>query len=170
MAEENTNTTANTEQTNELDTLRAENERLKGENTKLRESVNSASADASKYKKQWQATLSEAERKEAEAAEQRKAEIAELEQLRMEKRVSGYTAKLMAVGYDAQTAGIMAAALPDGIGDAYFEAQRNFIDGKVQATKNELLSKQPTVTPGSAPAKEVAEAEAQKKLYSAFGL
>lgn len=170
MAEENTNTTANTEQTNELETLRAENERLKGENTKLRDSVNSASADASKYKKQWQATLSEAERKEAEAAEQRKAELAELEQLRTEKRVSGYTAKLMAVGYDAQTAGIMAAALPDGIGDAYFEAQRNFIDGKVQATKSELLSKQPSVTPGTAPAKEVAEAEAQKKLYSAFGL
>lgn len=170
MAEENINTTANTEQTNEVETLRAENERLKGENTKLRESVNSASADASKYKKQWQATLSEAERKEAEAAEQRKAELAELEQLRTEKRVSGYTAKLMAVGYDAQTAGIMAAALPDGIGDAYFEAQRNFIDGKVQATKSELLSKQPSVTPGTAPAKEVAEAEAQKKLYSAFGL
>lgn len=170
MAEENTNTTANAEQTNELETLRAENEKLKGENTKLRESVNSASADASKYKKQWQATLSEAERKEAEAAEQRKAELAELEQLRTEKRVSGYTAKLMAVGYDAQTAGIMAAALPDGIGDAYFEAQRNFIDGKVQATKSELLSKQPSVTPGTAPAKEVAEAEAQKKLYSAFGL
>ena len=170
MAEENINTTANAEQTNEVETLRAENERLKGENTKLRESVNSASADASKYKKQWQATLSEAERKEAEAAEQRKAELAELEQLRTEKRVSGYTAKLMAVGYDAQTAGIMAAALPDGIGDAYFEAQRNFIDGKVQATKSELLSKQPSVTPGAAPAKEVAEAEAQKKLYSAFGL
>ena len=170
MAEENINTTANAEQTNEVETLRAENERLKGENTKLRESVNSASADASKYKKQWQATLSEAERKEAEAAEQRKAELAELEQLRTEKRVSGYTAKLMAVGYDAQTAGIMAAALPDGIGDAYFEAQRNFIDGKVQATKSELLSKQPSVTPGTAPAKEVAEAEAQKKLYSAFGL
>lgn len=170
MAEENTNATENTVQTNELETLRAENERLKGENTKLRESVNSASADASKYKKQWQATLSEAERKEAEAAEQRKAELAELEQLRTEKRVSGYTAKLMAVGYDAQTAGIMAAALPDGIGDAYFEAQRNFIDGKVQATKSELLSKQPSVTPGTAPAKEVAEAEAQKKLYSAFGL
>lgn len=170
MAEENTNATENTEQTNELETLRAENEKLKGENTKLRESVNSASADASKYKKQWQATLSEAERKEAEAAEQRKAELAELEQLRTEKRVSGYTAKLMAVGYDAQTAGIMAAALPDGIGDAYFEAQRNFIDGKVQATKSELLSKQPSVTPGTAPAKEVAEAEAQKKLYSAFGL
>ena len=170
MAEENTNATENTVQTNELETLRAENEKLKGENTKLRESVNSASADASKYKKQWQATLSEAERKEAEAAEQRKAELAELEQLRTEKRVSGYTAKLMAVGYDAQTAGIMAAALPDGIGDAYFEAQRNFIDGKVQATKSELLSKQPSVTPGTAPAKEVAEAEAQKKLYSAFGL
>ena len=64
----------------------------------------------------------------------------------------------------------MAAALPDGIGDAYFEAQRNFIDGKVQATKSELLSQQPSVTPGTAPAKEVAEAEAQKKLYSAFGL
>lgn len=170
MAEENTNATETTEQTKELETLRAENEKLKGENTKLRESVNSASADASKYKKQWQATLSEAERKEAEAAEQRKAELAELEQLRTEKRVSGYTAKLMAVGYDAQTAGIMAAALPDGIGDAYFEAQRNFIDGKVQATKSELLSKQPSVTPGTAPAKEVAEAEAQKKLYSAFGL
>ena len=170
MAEETTNATKNTEQTNELETLRAELDRLKGENTKLRESVNSASADASKYKKQWPATLSEAERKEAEAAEQRKAELAELEQLRTEKRVSGYTAKLMAVGYDAQTAGIMAAALPDGIGDAYFEAQRNFIDGKVQATKSELLSKQPSVTPGTAPAKEVAEAEAQKKLYSAFGL
>ena len=47
MAEENTNATENTEQTNELETLRAELDRLKGENTKLRESVNSASADAS---------------------------------------------------------------------------------------------------------------------------
>ena len=170
MAEETINTTETTAQTNELDTLRAEIEKLKGENTKLRESVNSASADASKYKKQWQATLTEQQKKEEEAAEQRKAEIAELEQLRTEKRVSGYTAKLMAAGYDAQTAGQMAAALPEGMGDAFFEAQRNFIDGKVQATKNELLSKQPTVTPGTAPAKEVAEAEAQAKLRSAWGL
>lgn len=153
-----------TENTPSLTELEAEINRLKEENAKLKTSVTNASADASKFKKQWQATLSEQERKETELKEQREAELAELTQLRNEKRISGYKARLMDAGYDSKTAETMAGALPEGIGDDYFAAQKAFIEEKIQATKKEMLDSQPSVRTGEAPKAQAAEEAEREKL------
>lgn len=150
--------------------LEAEIAKLKEENAKLKTSVSTASSQAADFKHKWQATMSEQERREQELAEERANEKAQLQQLLAEKRISGYTARLMEVGYDANTAKVMASALPDGVADEYFEVQKSFIAGKVQATKSELLNSQPSVTPGNAPTKEMTDALEKEKLRKAFGL
>ena len=152
------------------DALKSENDKLREEIAKLKSSVTAASSQAADYKRKWQATMSEQERRDQEIAEQRAAEKAQLEQLLTEKRVSGYTARLMEVGYDAQTAKVMAAALPEGVSDEYFSVQKSFIEGKIQATKSELLNSQPSVTPGASPTQKASEAAEMERLRKAFGV
>ena len=154
----------------DLNALKAELDKLKEENAKLKSSVTAASSQAADFKRKWQATMTEQERREQELAEERAAEKAQLAQLLTEKRVNGYTARLMEVGYDAQTARIMAAALPEGVNDEYFNAQKSFIDGKVQATKSEMLNSQPSVTPGASPSAQATEAAERERLRKAFGV
>ena len=84
---------------------------------KLKESVQRANAEAADYKRQLREKQTEAERAEAERAEREKAVQEELARYRTNERISGYQAKLMAAGYDAETAQVMATALPEGIGD-----------------------------------------------------
>lgn len=169
--EENKKTeTKTTQQTPDTAALQAEIARLKEENAKLKTSCSDACADASKYKKQWQATLSEQEKAAAEAAERQAKTEAELLAYKTNERMSTYKAKLMEIGYDSATADIMAKTLPEGIGEDYFTAQKTFIEGKVAATKNEMLNGQPTVRSGNAPTSESVEAEEKAKLRAAFGL
>lgn len=151
-------------------TLQAEIAKLREENAKLKTSVSAASSQAADYKHKWQATMSEQERREQELAEERANEKAQLQQLLAEKRISGYTARLMEVGYDANTAKVMASALPEGVADDYFEVQKSFIAGKIQATKSELLNSQPSVTAGTSPSKDMVDALEKEKLRKAFGL
>lgn len=122
----------------------AEIEKLKAANT-------NASADASEWKKQYRATLDEATRKEAERAEAEQAMREELTALKAEKRISDYTKKLMEAGYDAQTAAVMAAGLPEGISDDFFNSQKAFLDNQKQIAKTEALNNQPTLSVGTPP-------------------
>ena len=118
---------------------------------KLKASVTNASADASSWKSKFRATQDEATRKEAERAEADEALKQELAALRAEKRISTYTAKLMEVGYDAQTAASMAANLPEGISDDFFATQKTFLDNQKQLAKTEALNNQPSLSVGIPP-------------------
>lgn len=119
---------------------------------KLKAATTNASADASEWKKQYRATLDEATRKEAERAEAEQAMREELTALKAEKRISTYTAKLMEVGYDAQTAAVMAAGLPEGISEDFFATQKAFLDNQKQIAKTEALNNQPNLSVGVPPA------------------
>ena len=118
---------------------------------KLKASVTNASADAANWKKQFRSTQDEATRKEAERAEADEALKQELAALRTEKRISIYTAKLMEVGYDAQTATSMAMNLPEGISDDFFATQKTFLDNQKQLAKTEALNNQPSLSVGVPP-------------------
>lgn len=128
----------------ELAKLQAENERLRNANTK-------ASSDVASFKRQLQERMSAEEKAEEERKERRAAELAELEELRNEKRISQYTAKLMAGGYDAETASIMAKALPDGVQDTYFETVKAHNESITAKAMADALKQQPKPTPGGVP-------------------
>lgn len=169
MAEE-VITTPETPETPDIESLQAEKAKLAAENAKLKEAVSTASAQAADYKRKWRDSMSEQERKDAEIAEQRAAEKAMLDQLLTEKRVSGYAERIVAAGYDPATAKIMAAALPEGVGDDYFAAIKSGMDARIEATKNAMLNTQPTVTGGTTPTAEDANKAELEKLRRAFGL
>lgn len=131
--------------------LTAENESLKKDSEKLKAAQSNASADASEWKKKYHSTLDEASRKEAERLEAEQAMKEELNALRAEKRISSYTAKLLEVGYDAQTATSMAMNLPEGISDDFFAQQKSFIESQKQIAKTETINGQPKLSVGEPP-------------------
>ena len=110
-----------------------------------------ANSEAAENKRKWQATMSEQEKKDAEIAEQNKARDEELQMYRNKERISSYKAKLMEVGYDAQTADDMAQTLPEGISDDFFAKQKSFIDDKVSAIKQEKFNSNPPLEGGEPP-------------------
>ena len=131
--------------------LMAENNTLKADAEKVKKTISNANADAAKWKDQYRATLDEAKRKEEERAEADEALKAELTALKAEKRISTYTARLMDVGYDAQTAASMAANLPEGISEDFFGAQKKFLEAQKQQAKTEALNNQPGLSVGTPP-------------------
>ena len=58
----------------------------------------------------------------------------------------------MEVGYDAQTAATMAASLPEGISEDFFNQQKSFLDAQKQLAKTEALNNQPGLSVGTPPA------------------
>lgn len=135
----------------QISELKAENDALKKDGEKLKAAQSNASADASEWKKKYHSTLDEASRKEAERVEAEHAMREELEALKAERRISSYTAKLMEVGYDAQTAASMAMNLPEGISDDFFAQQKSFIESQKQLAKTETINSQPKLSVGEPP-------------------
>lgn len=142
--------------------LKAENENLKKDSEKLKAAQSNASADASEWKKKYHSTLDEASRKEAERLEAEQAMREELNALRAEKRISAYTAKLLEVGYDAQTATSMAMSLPEGISDDFFAQQKSFIESQKQIAKTETINGQPKLSVGEPPSVQKEDPEMKR--------
>lgn len=155
-----------------VESLQTENDALKKEIEKLKVANTNASADAAKHKRsaeEWKEkfrnTQDEATRKEAERAEADEALKQELATLRTEKRISTYTAKLMEVGYDAQTATSMAMNLPEGISEDFFIQQKTFLESQKQKAKTELINNQPKLSSGETLAPSNDETEKYRKWF-----
>lgn len=144
---------------------KAENEEI----TRLKNALSKANTEAANWRKQYTATLDEAKRKEVEAEAQRKAEQEELATLRREKTVGIYAKKYMAAGIDGATADIMAAALPDGVGDDYFTAIKSFMENQRKALDVSALNKQPGLSVGMPPS-GANKSDLDKQLDKIFGL
>lgn len=155
-----------------VESLQTENDTLKKEIEKLKAANTNASADAAKHKRsaeewkeKYRSTQDEATRKEAERAEADEALKQELAALRTEKRISTYTAKLMEVGYDAQTATSMAMNLPEGISEDFFIQQKTFLESQKQKAKTELINNQPKLSSGETLAPSNDETEKYRKWF-----
>jgi DNA repair exonuclease SbcCD nuclease subunit len=120
-----------------------------GETQKLRDALNKASSQAADYKRQLHEKMSADELAKAQREERENALREELESLRRERTVSNYTTSYLAMGYDAETAKSLAANLPDGLGEEFFSAQKNFLDSRVQQIRTEILNSQPQPTAGA---------------------
>jgi hypothetical protein len=155
------NVTTQTEETAKapsVEELQAKLIAVEAEKEKLKKAMDAACSDAAKQKKEaakWQeqfkATLDEQKRKEFDTEEATKALMAQLSEYKTKERVANYKAKLMSAGYDDSTANTMATALPEGIDDTFFEAQKTFLENTKQAIKTQTLNAQPSLSVGTPP-------------------
>ena len=141
-----------------VEELQAQLAAMEAENGKLKKAMDAACSDAAKQKKeaakwqdQYKATLDEQKRKEFDTEEATKALMAQLSEYKSKERVASYKAKLMSAGYDDPTASTMATALPEGVEDSFFEAQRAFLEQTKQAIKTQTLNAQPSLSVGTPP-------------------
>ena len=148
MSEIETNVTALEQQTQDID-YKAEFERLKLENDKLRKATTNASADASRFKKELQARMTEDERVKAEREEQTAKLQAELDALRKDKTVSEHKANFIGLGFGADMAQTAAEALADGnLGDM-FNSLKAFITQRDKEHTAEAFRNTPKPTAGA---------------------
>ncbi len=137
---------------------------------KLKAALSKANGEAAEYKRQLRQKQTETERAEAERAEQEQAMREELETLRKEKRVSDYTAKCVALNFDADLAGKTANALADGDMDSVFDCLKAFVEATTTRLNNEALNRQPGLSAGTPPSKGTVEDEMTAKLRRYAGL
>lgn len=153
-----------------IEELTAKVKELEGMLGKQKDATSKAASDAASWKDRYRSTLDEAKRKEEEQAEAYNTMQAELTALKSEKRIASYQSKLMASGYDAQTAMTMAVNLPEGIGDDFFNSQKAFLDAQKQKAKTEALNNQPGLPSGTPPKAASAEEAELAKIMAAAGL
>ena len=125
--------------------------------TKLKEALTRASADASEWKKKYRATLDDAKRAEEERAERDKARDEELETLRKERTISKLEAQYLSVGYSAELAAASAKAQADGDTATVLANQTKFLADMKSKLEAEALGKQPQLTPGKPPEADKSE-------------
>ena len=170
--------TEETAKTPSVEELQARILAMEAEKDKLKKAMDAACSDAAKQKKEaakWQeqfkATLDEQKRKEFDTEEATKALMAQLSEYKTKERVANYKAKLMSAGYDDPTASTMATALPEGIDDTFFEAQRAFLENTKQSIKTQTLNSQPGLSVGMPPvATQDAKSNGDAKMREWFGL
>jgi hypothetical protein len=105
-------------------------------------------SEAADYKKKWREAVSAEEAKAAEQAEANKAIMAELEALRAEKMVAGYTNAYLKMGYEDKLAVSTAEALAKGDMDTVFKNQKIHAEAREKALRTELLKGTPTPAAG----------------------
>ena len=138
--------------------------------TKLKTALSKANSDAAEWKRQFREKQTEAERVEAERKEKEAAVEEELRTLRREKTVSGYVANCLALGYEKDLALRAAEAMADNNAAEIMNCQQEFLEKTKKELEANALNKQPTLTTGSPPTAKAADAEANNKLRSYFGL
>ena len=148
--ETNTNQNSNQDTIN-LKDLQAKIKALESENGKLKQSVTNASADASKWKKQYQDKLSEEDKAKEQQDEANAALQKELEDLRRERNIARYTGELVdaRIGMDTDTAKSVAEALNTGEIDKVFDGIRQFISAHDKSLRESALKNNQTLPGGS---------------------
>ena len=137
---------------------------------KLKNAYNKVCEEAGNYRKQLREKQTEQERIEAERAEKDKEREELLRSLLEEKRISSYKANFMAIGYDAETADVLAKNLPDGVSDEYFQATKSFLEQQRKNADIANLGKQPGLSVGQPPKGMTKDDEIVQIAMQAAGL
>lgn len=142
---ENTNTSEVTtnEQSNDLATLQAELEKMKAENAKLKSAQSNASADASKYKKELAARMSEEERKASEVKELMEQLKAENAALKRSQALAEHKAGLVGLGFEGELAEKAATAFLDNDFTAFAGHLKDFVAAHDKAVTAEGIRNTP---------------------------
>lgn len=126
----------------------------------LQTQLSRANGEAASWKKKFHDKLSDEEKKEANRAEELESLRSELQTYKTAERINGYKARLLEIGYDAETADKLANSLPEGVGDTFFDTQKAYYSAKVQKIQEDLLKGQSSLSAGSTPKPEDPEAKA----------
>lgn len=134
----------------DLKELQKQIKTLSTENEKLKQSVTSASADASKWKKQYQEKLSAEEQAQIKQDEATAAMQKELEDLRTERNIAKISGALVAndIGMDSETANKVATAMNAGEIDKVLDGIREFINTHDKALKDAAIRGNQTLVGG----------------------
>ena len=143
-----------------LEELKAMLKAYEDKESKSKDAISKACADAAEWKRKYRETLDATEREKQEQEERYADMQSRLMAYEAKDRVNTYTQKLVAVGYPIEQASRMASGLPDGIADSFFEEQRAFLEATKQNIKNEKLNAQPNLPVGAPPtANDIADKE-----------
>ena len=129
--------------------LEAKIKALEAERDKLKNSVTNASADASEWKKKYQSTLSEQEKKEQEQAEATAAMQKRLEEVLTEKNIADFKSQFVSIGFDETLAQESAQALNSGDTVKVFDGIRKFIESHDKAMAEKAMLNNPTLPGGN---------------------
>lgn len=105
-------------------------------------------SEAADLGKKLRERMTEEEAKAAKAAEEQAALMAELEALRAEKLVAGYTNSYLTMGYEEKLAKSTAEALAKGDMDSVFKNQKIHAEVREKALRTELLKNTPPPAAG----------------------
>ena len=108
-----------------------------------KEVYDKAAADAASWKKKHNELLTEDERKKQEDADALANMKKELDELRKDKTVSEFKAKLIAQGYDEALASDTAQAMADGDTAKVFANQGKFLEDYAKKVKADAMKKTP---------------------------
>lgn len=148
-----------------LSDLEAKIKQLEAENGKLRQANTNASADASRWKKQYQEKLSEEDRKKEEQAEQEATLRKELDALRAERNVANHKSQFLSIGFDDGLAQEMAENLNAGDTAKVFDGLRKFVAAHDKQLKENAFRSNPTL-PGGSAEKAVSKEQFDKMGYA----
>lgn len=135
-------------------TVEEQLQQLRIENAKLKTAQEKACADASSWKKKYNATLSESEKLAQEKAEHEAEKDAELARLRKESATAKFEKNFLALGYSAEQAQKAAEAQYDGDTDALFTIQQQAQSTIIKNKEAEWLKTRPQVNTGAGTPKE----------------
>ena len=110
---------------------------------RLRGAVSKANSEAASWKKKHNELLTEDERKKQEDADALANMKKELDELRKDKTVSEFKAKLIAQGYDEALASDTAQAMADGDTAKVFANQGKFLEDYAKKVKADAMKKTP---------------------------
>ena len=144
--------------------LEARIKQLEAERDKLKNSVTNASADASEWKKKYQATLSEQEKAAEEQSEATAAMQKELEDLRNERNIANHKSQFVSIGFDEALADESAKALNEGNIAKVFDGIRKFVESHDKAMAEKAMLNNPTL-PGGKSSKTVTKEEFDQMGY-----
>lgn len=136
----------------------------------LKRQISRANGEAASWKQKFHERLSEQEKAEATRNEELESLKAELNIFKTNDRINSYKAKLLEIGYDAESANSLAKSLPEGVEDSFWDVQKAFLANNAQKIKTDLLSKQSPLSAGSAPKPEDPESRQIAAFRQAMGL
>lgn len=122
-----------------IEDLKAQIEQLQSDNEKLKKATTNASADASKYKKELQARMTEQERKDEEEAEEKRKLMARLEELETASRNEKGKAGFIGIGLSESAAKDATEAFYKGDVDTFATLMKNFLSDHDKALKAESV-------------------------------
>ena len=146
--------------------LEEKNGKLETENGKLRQANTNASADASKWKRQYQEKLSEEDRKREDEEESKAAMQKELEILRTTIEVANNKSELLSIGFEDGLALEVATAINSGDSKGIFDGLRKFIKAHDKQLSENAFRNNPVLQSGGASTKAITREQFDKMGYT----